>query len=53
MISAVDTNMLLDILIPNPQHCLTSKRLLEEALLQGALVVCEIVYSELAAQFQS
>ncbi|NMB46714.1 MAG: PIN domain-containing protein [Firmicutes bacterium] len=53
MISAVDTNLLLDILIPNPQHCFTSKRLLDEALLEGALVVCEMVYTELAAQFLS
>lgn len=53
MISAVDTNVLLDILIPNPGHCLTSKRLLDEGLAEGALVVCEMVYGELAAQFQN
>ena len=53
MISAVDTNILLDILIPNPQHCFASKRLLDTALGEGALVVCEMVYGELAAQFQN
>lgn len=53
MISAIDTNILLDVLIPNQRHCLTSKRLLDEALGEGALVICEVVCGELASQFRS
>jgi predicted nucleic acid-binding protein len=51
MITAVDTNILLDILIPNAKYAKASKQLLDEALAQGALVICEVVYAELASQF--
>lgn len=53
MITAVDTNILLDILIPDEDHFLNSKRLLDEYYGKGQLVICEIVYSELASQFLS
>ena len=53
MISAVDTNILLDILIPNEEHMKGSKSLLEAYLEKGRLVICEIVYAELASQFAS
>ncbi len=51
MITAVDTNILLDILIPNTKYASASKRLLDEALAQGALVISEVVYAELASLF--
>lgn len=51
MITAVDTNVLLDILIPNARYARASKRMLEEALAQGALVISEVVHAELASQF--
>lgn len=51
MITAVDTNVLLDILIPNFRHCQSSKELLDAALRRGSLIICEMVYAELAAQF--
>lgn len=53
MITAVDTNILLDILIPNATYAQASKQLLDEALAQGALVISEVVYAELASQFPS
>lgn len=53
MISAVDTNVLLDILIPDEQHAVPSKRVLETYLEKGRLVISEVVYAELAAQFLS
>lgn len=53
MIFAVDTNILLDILIPNEEHMKGSKRLLETHLEKGRLVICEIVYAELSSQFIS
>ena len=43
MISAVDTNILLDMLIPNEEHMKGSKSLLEDCLEKGRLVICEIV----------
>ncbi len=53
MITAIDTNILLDILIPNARYAAASQRALEEALAEGALVIGEVVYAELASQFPS
>lgn len=53
MITAVDTNILFDILIPGEPHSGSSKRLLDKYLAGGKLIVCEVVFSELAAQFPS
>lgn len=52
MITAVDTNILLDILLPDPKFGSTSIALLEQAYDQGALIICEIVYAELVPQFK-
>jgi predicted nucleic acid-binding protein len=49
VITALDTNILLDILIPNTRYAKVSKRLLDDSLAQGTLVICESVYAELAA----
>lgn len=51
MITAVDTNILLDILIPDESHFLSSKNLLDKYIEKGQLIICEIVYAELASQF--
>ena len=51
MTTAVDTNILLDILIPGAPHGDTSERALFEALVEGAVVIAEAVYAELAAHF--
>ena len=53
MIVAVDTNIFLDILIPDEDHFISSKRMLDEYVKRGQLIVCEIVYAELASQFSS
>ena len=53
MITAVDTNILLDILIPDEPHAEASKRLLDKHLASGKLILCEIVFAELAAHFPS
>ncbi|MDI6890894.1 MAG: PIN domain-containing protein [Thermodesulfovibrionales bacterium] len=53
MIAAVDTNILLDILIPDAEFALTSKELLDEANNKGAIIISEMVYGELASQFDS
>ncbi len=49
MITAFDTNVLLDILIPDDKHLAKSKRMLDEYVLKGQLIICEIVYAELAS----
>lgn len=51
MITAIDTNILLDVLIPDAQYGAASKALLDEANRQGALIINEAVYAELATQF--
>jgi predicted nucleic acid-binding protein len=51
VISAIDTNILLDVLIPGTRFSRASKELLDTALTRGALVICEMVYAELALQF--
>lgn len=51
MVTAIDTNILLDIFLPDPAHGEKSLALLEKAYEQGALVICGIVYAELAPQF--
>lgn len=51
MITAVDTNILLDVLIPDASHGDASERALAEAVRAGAVIVSEPVYAELAAHF--
>jgi predicted nucleic acid-binding protein len=51
MITAVDTNILLDILIPDSPYLRSSKQLLDEAYREGLIIISEIVYAELAVQF--
>ena len=51
MITAVDTNVLLDVLLPDPDHQSHSLAQLHEAIQKGALVISEVVASELGAQF--
>ena len=51
MISAVDTNILLDVFLPDKMFAEQSARLLKLAYDEGALIICEIVYAELVPQF--
>jgi len=51
VITAIDTNILLDILLPNPEHYANSLKELEVASGGGALVICDVVYAELCCQF--
>jgi predicted nucleic acid-binding protein len=51
MISAVDTSILLDILIPDTRHMEQSLQALDEGSRAGALILSEPVYAELAAHF--
>ena len=52
MITAIDTNVLLDILAPDPEYFERSVQAIEEAAHAGSLVVCDLVYAELCVHFQ-
>lgn len=47
MITAVDTNVLLDILAPSERFFALSAEALESASNDGTLVICDLVYAEL------
>jgi predicted nucleic acid-binding protein len=51
MITAIDANVLLDILAPNQKFYEASVQALENAASDGALVVCDLVYAELCIHF--
>lgn len=53
MITAVDTSVLLDVLGADPQFGLTSKAALEACLIEGSLIACEVVWSEVSSQFSA
>ena len=53
MITAIDTNILLDILVPNEAFYEASGNALEYAAGMGSLVVCDIVYAELCIHFDT
>jgi hypothetical protein len=51
MTTAVDTNIFLDILLPNEKFCDAGVRELEAAASGGSLVICDLVYAELCVNF--
>lgn len=51
MITAIDTNILLDVLAPNPAFYEASARAIEDSANAGSLVVCDLVYAELCIHF--
>ena len=52
MITAIDSNVLFDILAPDPTYFARSVRALEETADAGSLVICDLVYAELCVHFQ-
>lgn len=51
MITAVDTNVLFDVLLPNDAFVRQSTVALEQAGAEGSLVICDLVYAELCSAF--
>ena len=51
MITAVDTNVLIDILEPDPAYGPTSRDALKRCLSEGAVVACEVVWAEVATSY--
>lgn len=52
MITAIDTNILLDILVPNEEFYEVSADALQESATAGSLAICDIVYAELCIHFR-
>ena len=53
MRTAIDTNILLDIFIPDKRFAENSSRLLKIAYDEGALIISHVVYAELVPQFRN
>lgn len=53
MITAIDTNILLDVLVPNERFYEACVKALENAATAGSLVVCDLAYAELCTYFSS
>lgn len=53
MITSVDTNVLLDVMLPDPAYVKSSTELLRTAYNEGALIISHMVYAELVPQFGS
>ena len=51
MITAVDTNVLLDIFLPDDQHGPRSFDWLRTAYDEGSIIICDIVFAELVPAF--
>ena len=50
MITALDTSVLLDVLVNDPKHADRSEALLFQAYKQGQLIISPAVYAELVPQ---
>lgn len=53
MITAVDTNILLDIFLNDQRYCRVSSDILRKCLQEGVVIACDIVWAETAAAFDS
>jgi len=51
MITAIDTNVVLDVVTADSKHGLASADAMRRAASEGSLIACEIVWAELAAAF--
>lgn len=53
MITAIDSNILLDIIRPNEDFYDAAVRAMENGLATGSLVICDVVYAEVSVHFTS
>ena len=51
MITALDTNVLLDVFLADRVHGAASRRTLERCMSEGGLVACEVVWTEVGTFF--
>ena len=48
MVTAIDTSVLLDVLLDDPRHAPASIAAWRRASVEGSLILCEIVLAEIA-----
>jgi predicted nucleic acid-binding protein len=53
VITAIDTNVLLDVLVPGERYCESSIEAIESSAMSGSLVICDLVYAELCVHFHT
>jgi predicted nucleic acid-binding protein len=53
MVTAVDSSVLLDVLVNDPQHAAASMKALRRAAVEGSLILCDIVLAEVAPTLTS
>jgi predicted nucleic acid-binding protein len=53
MITALDTNVLLDVLLPNEKFADAAIEIIEWSARAGSLAICELVYAELCGHFSN
>jgi len=53
VITAVDTNVLIDLFGADPIHGVPSQEAMRSCIQQGSLVACEVVWAEVSAVFPS
>ena len=53
MITAVDSNVLLDILIDGAEHATASRRSFRACFEEGSVVACDVVVAEVGSRFTS
>ena len=51
MITAIDTNILIDVLEPDPVFGLASKEALKLCLREGSVIACEVVWAEVMTAY--
>jgi len=51
MITAVDTNILIDVFEPDPVYGQPSKEILRQCLHEGSVVACDVVWAEIAVAY--
>ncbi len=51
MITAIDTSVLLDVFLNDPIFCATSASALIQALSEGRVIACDVVWAETSAAF--
>jgi predicted nucleic acid-binding protein len=51
VITAIDTSVLLDVLGPDPVFGARSAQALRDAIAQGSLIACEVVWAEVGGRF--
>jgi len=51
VITAVDTNVLLDVFVPSEKHGRQSRKWLADAYDAGAVIMCDLVYAEMVPAF--